>query len=201
MLSNGVDFDRNALYAFDFVYQNMRIAESGITENAVHSITEEPLDISISLLLYLGFRRCYCESWQKWTIHKLRQCGRQGILDGHAFANTLENLYLLQTRAALQNTNSPLGVGPLSRRILPLLMPKDDDDRLVAYYFTQATPSTKQSDIVLRVVGRASWKQDDLGNMTDVKFDLLEGATVMDVSTLVQQHYDSWSQPAVWTIR
>ncbi|UKZ47996.1 hypothetical protein TrVGV298_002232 [Trichoderma virens] len=135
MLSNGHDLDRNALCAFHFVYQNLRIAE-GLSIATMED--NENIDINISLLLYLGFRRCYSRAWQKWTIQKLRQCGQQGLLDGSAFANTLENIYHLQLRADLRSNcilePSYDVTGLLSARILPLLQPKDESDRLVAYY-------------------------------------------------------------------
>ncbi|KAL6835767.1 hypothetical protein J3E69DRAFT_319457 [Trichoderma sp. SZMC 28015] len=181
MLSSGHDLDRNALCAFHYVYQNMRIAE-GLAATTLQE--NENIDINISLLLYLGFRRCYSREWQTWTIQKLRQCGQQGLLDGSAFANTLENIYHLQLRAELQSnyaikpTYNTTGV--LHSRILPLIQPKDESDRWVAYYL-RPTDSLDHEDITLCIIARATWKQDKRGNMTSVQFDFYDDLAVADV--------------------
>lgn len=191
MLSDGPNADRNAQCAFHFVYQNLRIAE-GLTVAALEE--NENIDISISLLLYLGFRRCYSGAWQKWTIQKLRQCGRQGLLDGSAFANTLENMYHLQLRAEL-HSNSVLkpsydSTGLLRARILPLLQPRDDDDKLVAYYL-KPVAAAGYEDMLLHVIARATWKQDKLGSMVSVSFDFYDDPTVVDAD--MAKCY-SWSE-------
>ncbi|KAL7948169.1 hypothetical protein V8C42DRAFT_343128 [Trichoderma barbatum] len=191
MLSNGPNLDRNALYAFHYVYQNMRIAE-GLTAPALKE--NENIDITISLLLYLGFRRCYSKAWQKWTIQKLRQCGQQGLLDGNVFANTLENIYHLQLRSQIRMISTPEPsydrTGLLHTRILPLLQPRDESDRLVAYYLKpRATPN--QGDVVLHIIARATWKQDKLGNMASVQFDFYDDLPAVDGN--VANPYD-WIQ-------
>ncbi|RFU74714.1 hypothetical protein TARUN_7526, partial [Trichoderma arundinaceum] len=184
MLSNDSNFDHNALCTFHFVYQNLRIAEGLTAASNVldRQILNEDIDISISLLLYLGFRRCYSRAWQKWTIQILRQCGRQGLLDGSAFANTLDNLCLLQLRAELQSSSprhkctlapSTCDIGLLHERILPLLQPRDDSDNLVAYYLRHDTVTPGQKDIMLHIIARATWKQDEHGNIISVNFDYL----------------------------
>ncbi|KAL6690539.1 hypothetical protein J3F84DRAFT_388870 [Trichoderma pleuroticola] len=180
MLSNGHDLDRNALCAFHYVYQNLRIAE-GLA--AITLQASENIDINMALLLYLGFRRCYSREWQTWTIQKLRQCGQQGLLDGSAFANTLENTYHLQLRAELQSNYALKPTynttGLLHSRILPLLQPKDESDRWEAYYL-RPTVSLDQEDITLCIIARASWRQDKQGNMASVKFHFYEDLTVAD---------------------
>ncbi|KAL7916647.1 hypothetical protein GGI35DRAFT_47838 [Trichoderma velutinum] len=181
MLSDGHDFDRNALCAFHYVYQNLRIAE-GLTAETLRE--SETVDINISLLLYLGFRRCYSREWQMWTIQKLRRCGQQGLLDGSAFANTLENIYHLQLRAELQS-NSGLKptyntTGLLHSRILPLLQPKDESDRWVAYYL-RPTEHFGHEDMSLCIVARAAWRQDKQGNIASVQFDFYNDLAIADV--------------------
>ncbi|KAL7803932.1 hypothetical protein V8C43DRAFT_266401, partial [Trichoderma afarasin] len=181
MLSNGHDHDRNALCAFHYVYQNLRIAE-GLTAATLQD--SENIDINISLLLYLSFRRCYSRVWQTWTIQKLRQCGQQGLLDGSAFANTLENIYHLQLRAELQSNYALKPTynttGLLHSRILPLLQPKDESDRWVAYYL-RPTTSLDHEDVTLCVIARAAWRQDKRGNMSSVQFDFYDDLAVADV--------------------
>lgn len=166
---------------FEYVYQNLRIAE-GLCAGKMgddYTWSEKP-EINISLLLYLGFRRCYSHDWQMWTIEKLRQCGRQGLLDGHAFANALENLWLLQRRAELRRLAIPSysfpraaygEVGPLHSRIIPLLLPKVGEDQLVAYYFEHDLHDEERNLVTLRPVARACWRQDDSGSVRGVKFD------------------------------
>ncbi|KAJ4865503.1 fungal specific transcription factor domain-containing protein [Trichoderma breve] len=181
MLSNGHDLDRNALCAFHYVYQNLRIAEGLAVATLQDS---ENIDINISLLLYLSFRRCYSREWQTWTIQKLRQCGQQGLLDGSAFANTLENIYHLQLRAELQSNYALKSAyhttGPLHSRILPLLQPKDERDRWIAYYL-RPTASLGHEDVALCVIARATWGQDKRGDMFSVQFDFYDDLAVADV--------------------
>lgn len=181
MLSNGHDPDRNALCAFHYVYQNLRIAE-GLTAATLQD--SKNIDINISLLIYLGFRRCYSREWQAWTIQKLRQCGQQGLLDGSAFANALENICHLKLRAELQSNyaSGPTynATGLLHLRILPLLQPKDESDRWVAYYL-RPTANLDHEDITLCIVARATWRQDKQGNMASVKFDFYDDLAVADV--------------------
>ncbi|PNP58302.1 hypothetical protein THARTR1_01817 [Trichoderma harzianum] len=180
MLSNGHDPDRNALCAFHYVYQNLRIAEGLTTATSRES---ENIDINMSLLLYLGFRRCYFREWQTWTIQKLRRYGQQGLLDGSAFANTLENTYHLQLRAELQSNYALKPTynttGLLHSRILPLLQPKDESDRWVAYYL-RPTVSLDQEDITLCIIARAAWRQEKQGNMASVKFNFYDDLAVAD---------------------
>ncbi|KAF3065490.1 hypothetical protein CFAM422_009583 [Trichoderma lentiforme] len=181
MLSNGQDLDRNALCAFHYVYQNLRIAE-GLTAATIQE--SENIDINMSLLLYLGFRRCYSREWQTWTIQKLRQCGQQGLLDGSAFANTLENIYHLQLRAELQSNYAMKPTynttGLLHSRILPLLQPKDESDKWVAYYL-RPTANLDHEDVTLCIIARASWRQDKRGNMASVQFNFYDDLAVADV--------------------
>lgn len=173
-----------ALYetdVFRFVYQNLRIAAGLYSDNAAQNSAapREAFDVSMSLLLYLGFRRCYSTAWQNWTICKLRQCGRQGLLDGHAFANALENLCQLQLRANIrlattQHVTEAHGIGPLQGRIVPLLLPRNDDGKLSAYYLQPENDIAGQGDIVLQVIAKAVWEQDDVGRMIKVKFDFYD---------------------------
>jgi hypothetical protein len=192
MLSNGPNVDRNAICAFHFVYQNLRIAQ-GLNVAALNE--NENVDINISLLLYLGFRRCYSGLWQKWTIQKLRQCGRQGLLDGSAFANTLENIYHVQLRAELQSDSTLMpsddSAGLLHTRILPLLQPRDDSDKLVAYYLKPTVATPGQEDVVLRRIARATWKQDKFGNIATVNFEFYDVSAIIDDDT---PKFHDWNQ-------
>ncbi|KAM0255497.1 hypothetical protein ACHAQJ_005728 [Trichoderma viride] len=195
MLSNGPNVDRNAICAFHFVYQNLRIAQ-GLNVEALDE--HENIDISTSLLLYLGFRRCYSDSWQKWTVQKLRQCGRQGLLDGSAFANTLENMYHVQLRAELQsnNTRTPSddNTGLLHTRTLPLLQPRDDSDNLVAYYLKPTVAIPGQEDVILRTIARVTWKQDKFGNIATVNFEFYDDFAVIGADTPKFQGWNPLSE-------
>lgn len=171
MLSAHEEYKNEEAKVFWYVYQNLCIAESLTTANDNKANFVQDLDIGICLPLYLGFRRCYSESWQRWTISKLLQIGQEGLYDGHAFANTLQILRQVQAKLEMSvytNTgcaSSPLG--PLNERIVPLLLPKDDDGTFHAYF---AKPLTGNLDSAtkLPVAAKASWTTNTSGNIVNL---------------------------------
>jgi len=210
MLACSTGLSRYESDVFRPVYQNLRIAAGLYPDNATlvtSAVPREAFDVSLSLLLYLGFRRCYSTSWQNWTICKLRQCGRQGLLDGHAFANALENLGNLQLRAnirsaATKSAPEPHGLlGSLQSRIIPLLLPRGEDGRLSAFYLQpEGGHFAGQHDIALQVIAKAIWEQDDVGCMINVKFDFYDCPGKSDTNHFARHDLQSASSTPPYII-
>ncbi|KAH8812390.1 hypothetical protein F5884DRAFT_750700 [Xylogone sp. PMI_703] len=160
--------------AFPLVYQNLRIAEGlrslrgreklSAVKGCEHDSSDH-IDMNMTLFLFLGARRCYCDRWQKWTISALHSIGRHGLFDGCAFANAVEILCQLQTRAELEVCDQSLSQGRLGwlrTRIIPLLMPASDNGKHIAFYF-QRHDTIKDG---IHIVAQATWEQNISGKIS-----------------------------------
>ena len=79
-------------------------------------------------------------AWQKWAIAALQSKGGDGFYNGFTAANTLDIMALLEDMTHDGNTkklcNSGMDsyLGSIRDRIIPVLMPRGDDDEVLAFY-------------------------------------------------------------------
>lgn len=170
--------------SFNSVYQNLRICQGLLYKSEGQETDEyayrpcDSLDMGISMFLYHGARRCFSTHWQQWTITALHSIGREGLSNAHAFANTLEIMARLesvspQNTVSSQNnipaTKSPLG--HLCDRLIPIMMPKGEEGGYLAYFLRYGATEEVGDESLIRIVGLASWRQDDEGNMLGLEID------------------------------
>jgi hypothetical protein len=170
--SNGSEAENHEEAAFRYVYQNFRIIEGLWPECGIQGRVDtgeyrptDTVDVSITHLLYLGVRGCFSTSWQRWTIAKMRSIGREGLFDGHAFANTIDIMCQLQVQEE-QSTKSSSPLGHLRDRFIPMLTPPED--AYIAYYMKFQMNKNAKDDSSLQVVARAKWEQDEDGSIENL---------------------------------
>ena len=168
--------------SYNTVYQNMRICadlldkhgEQGLDDRAYKPC--DSLDMGISIFLYHGARRCFSVEWQRWVITALHTIGREGLSNAHALAKTLEIMVLLEKKASwdasadnsIDSMKQPLGL--LCNRTVPVTIPKDDGLH-EAYFLRYGTAEQDGDESLIRLIGLASWRQDDAGNVAELKID------------------------------
>lgn len=161
---------------FRLAYQNMRICV-GLIQGSYKPV--EALNMGISIYLYHGARRCFSPAWQQWTISALRsdRLRREGLSNGHAFANTLDIMnqvqFSRQSDMPSPSSNDPYKspLGSIRDRLVPMLMPRGDDGRFTAFYLRYGTSAEDSDERTVRVLARASWEQDGIGSMMSLKLD------------------------------
>jgi hypothetical protein len=180
------------LEAFSLVYQTLCICEGLINRTDQWSAkVYKPCDavcMGISVYLYHGARRCYSLAWQQYIVAALRSIGHEGLSNGHSLANTLEVMCQLETeshhRIPFADSdyllNSPLG--SIRNRLIPLLMPRGEDDQLLAYYLRFGTEEAEGDERTLRAIAKATWKQEHSGIMESLRVSMYNSATVRDLS-------------------
>lgn len=166
------------LEAFDLVYENLRIA-AGLIER--HKNWEnsgspyKPCDaVSMGIITFLahGARRCFSSRWQKWTISALRQIGREGLSNGHTAANIVEILRILEANANYGNADmDDVYLGPIGKRVMPLLMPRGQGDQHMAFYLRHGLAQFDGDDASIQVVAKASWRQESDGTMHSLNLE------------------------------
>lgn len=169
---------------YNLVYRNMRIAASLIEKHDHWQKERNPykpcdaISLGISLYLYHGARRCFSLSWQKWTIGALRSIGREGLANGFSNANTLEVMCDLEGRMRRSVSGMDLdeneAMGPLRGRMAPLLMPRGEDDQILAFYLRYGHDEVDDDETAVQVVARAVWTEHYDGQMEDLKLDIYE---------------------------
>ena len=186
------DFDPLAreIESFNSIYQILRISSGLLSERTKHGLVDhgyrpcESLDVGISMFLYQGARRCFSLNWQRWIVTALHSIGREGLLNAHSFANALEIMAPLQ-RVVLEASNvakkSPLG--HLNDRLIPVVLPRGEKGEYVAYFLRYGVTKNDSDEDFIRVVGMASWRQDDLGNMLELQSE----AAVKKISSQHEQ--------------
>lgn len=164
--------------AFNLVYQSLCLA-AGLIECHNSGSPYKPCDAlsaGISIYLYHGLRRSYSQAWQQWTIGALRSIGREGLSNGYTNANALEIMCQLEAKMQRQHQSLP-GESPLGHirdRLIPLLVPRGDDDRALAFYLRYGNLEIDGDERAIQVVAKATWKQDITGVMDSVKLDVYE---------------------------
>ncbi|KUJ14113.1 uncharacterized protein LY89DRAFT_651193 [Mollisia scopiformis] len=174
---------------YNLVYKNMRIAAALIEKHADWRSPKNPykpcdaISLGISLYLYHGARRCFSLAWQKWTILALRMIGREGLSNGFTNANTLEVMCDLETRmkrgtsrGLLMDVDENSGLGSIRERLAPLLMPRGEDDQMLAFYLRFGNEEADGDEGAVQVVARATWTETFGGQMEDLKLDIYESA-------------------------
>ena len=179
--------------SFNSVYQNLRIC-SGLLYKCEGQETDEyayrpcdSLDMGISMFLYHGARRSFSTDWQEWTITALHSIGREGLSNAHAFANTLEIMAPLESvspqnilsKNSMSATKSPLG--HICDRLIPVVIPKGEEGGYLAYFLRYGATEEDNDESLIRIVGLASWRQDDEGNVLGLGIDpAVRGITSQD---------------------
>lgn len=178
--------------AFNLVYQNLCISAGLVyKDNGQALINYKPcdaLDMGISMFLYHGARRCFSLDWQQWTMAALRSIGREGLSNAHASANTLEIMCTMETtspqnlstESSIPPTKSPLG--SIRDRLVPVLMPRADDNQFLAYFLRYGATDADSDERIVRIVGRATWKQDESGTMQSLEVNTYHSADARAIS-------------------
>ncbi|MCJ1472067.1 hypothetical protein MMC13_000712 [Lambiella insularis] len=169
--------------SFNSVYQNLRIC-SGLLYKCEGQETDEYaykpcdcLDTGISMFLYHGTPRCFSTDWQQWTMTALHSIGREGLLNAHAFANTLEIMAQLESVSSqnVLSKNSILAtkssLGRICDRLVPVVMPKGEEGGYLAYFLRYGATEENSDESLIRIVGLANWRQDDEGGMLGLEID------------------------------
>jgi hypothetical protein len=164
---------------FRIAYQNLRICAGLLNLGGQGQISSnykpcEALNMGISMFLYHGARRCFSLDWQKWTIDALRAVGREGLSNGHVYANTLVVMRQVQStlncnvsEGHIDRSTAPLG--SIRDRLVPMLMPQGDDGLLTTFYLRYGIAEDDTEESVVRVLAGATWKQDESGGMVSLK--------------------------------
>lgn len=171
--------------AFNLVYQSLCITAGLIvSHNKQSGSPYKPCDAistGISIYLYHGLRRSFLSAWQEWTIAALRSIGREGLSNGFTGANTLEIMCQLEAKMQYHREMQPAStgyspVGHIRDRLIPLLLPRGDDDQLLAFYLRYGNAEVDGDERAIQVVAKATWKQDAVGTMRSLKLDVYDSA-------------------------
>ena len=168
--------------SYNSVYQNMRICAGLLNKHRKQELEEyayrpcDSLDSGISVFLYHGAHRCFSAEWQQWTIAALHSIGREGLSNAHALAKTLEIMALVEkkspqdvyTDSGVESIKLPLG--PICERTIPVTIPKEEGG-YEAYFLRYGTVEQDGDENLIRLIGMASWMQDDAGNVMELKID------------------------------
>jgi len=188
--TNDPDPAARELEAFKLVYQTLCIT-AGLIDKHKNKLYKpcDAISVGISTYLYHGTRRCFSSAWQKWTIAALRSIGREGLSNGFTLANTVETMCQLEARMRHENitcltqlrndaVNSPLG--PINDRLIPLLMPHEDDNQLLAFYLRYGNTETDRDEQAIQVVAKALWTEDINGTVKSMKLNAYESSVAGD---------------------
>ena len=208
---NTVAKDSCEYEAFSLTYNNLRLAAALLAPTQpdifIHS-GQTPwsctsLDPGISIPLFLGARRCFDVSWRQYTIDVLHTLGRVGLCDGHALANCLMAVSLVDASYAacdpdltLDTQLSPLG--RLNERTIPLLMPTlFDEGTIEAFYLRHGMGFSG-------AVAKTTWRQGPDGACFDLEMEWFnkqqreeadrDTAAEQDVDTEPVDPLDDWKK-------
>jgi hypothetical protein len=164
--------------AFNLAYRNICISASLIYKDSERRPSNynpcDTIDLGISIFLYHGARRCFSMEWLQWTMEALRSIGREGLCNAYAAANTIEIMRVIDTaekphQLSFQCSNTQAApLGWLHDRIIPLLMPRREDSRYLAYYLRYGATESDNSERTIRIVGQATWTQNESGTIKSV---------------------------------
>lgn len=191
--------------AFNAVYQILRVT-SGLLYQERQATDEyaykpcDSLDTGISIFLYHGARRCFSIDWQKWIITALRSIGQEGLSNAHSLANTLEIMApleeVLQQNVLSKNDilaiKSPLG--HIRDRLVPIVMPKDEGGGFLAYFLRYGATEEDSDESIIRLVGQATWRQDDEGNVLKLEVNTAAGGIVSPIKEGDVNIFDAWRE-------
>jgi hypothetical protein len=170
--------------AYNLVYQNL-----SLTAGLLESHNKQPgspykscdaISMGISMYIYHGTRRSFSLEWQKWGIAALRSIGREGLFNGFTGANSLDIMCQLEAQLQHHHTSQLLaspGSSPLGNtrdRLIPLLLPRGDDDQVLAFYLRYGNSEMVGDERAIQVVAKATWKEDALGIMNSLKLNVYD---------------------------
>jgi hypothetical protein len=163
------DFEASNLF-----YQTFCIAAGLIEREKYHERSINPyrpcdaVSIGISIFIFQGASRCFSMAWRNWTVDALRVIGREGLSNGFTWANTIEIMSKLETGNAGQISDAAVysALGSLRYRLIPLLMPRGDDDKHVAFYFRER-PEPDVAKNYVHVSAKAMWTENTFDGSVD----------------------------------
>ena len=83
------------------------------------------------------------------------------------------------SKNSIPATKSPLG--HICDRLVPVVMPKGEEGGYLAYFLRYGATEEDSDESLIRIVGLASWRQDDEGNMLGLEIDpAVRGITSLD---------------------
>jgi hypothetical protein len=184
--------------AFYLTYQTLCISEGLLGQNKEPSETYSPYDdigSGISSSLYRGAQFCFSRTWQRWIIAALRSLGHKGLYGGHVLANTLEIATSLGAASHHQftddesNDSSDFYLGPIHNRLVPVLMPRGENDYFLAYFLRYDTTKgvEEADDTNSRIIATATWRQELSGVMQDLNIKMNNSTIAKDLSLLENQ--------------
>ena len=192
--------------AFNLSYQTLCIAAGLIERQKYHERSINPykpcdaVSIGISIFIFQGACRCFSLAWRNWTVDALRVIGREGLSNGFTWANTIEIMSKLETGNADQICDAAVysALGSLRYRLIPLLMPRGDDDKHVAFYFRER-PEPEVAENYVHVSAKAIWTEDILdGSVDSVKLEVydpvLSGFPILPNKPEALELLSSWRQ-------
>lgn len=65
-------------------------------------------------------------------------------------------------------------LGSIRDRLIPLLMPRGDDDLLLAFYLRYGDREVVGDEEVVQVIAKATWKEDNVGTILSLKLDVYD---------------------------
>jgi len=187
--------------AYHLGYQNLCIA-AGLVERHKNQDASQykPCDSvtsGITTSLYHGFNRCFSSAWQKWTIFALRSIGREGLTNGFASANTLEIMCGLDASNHV-NLGSNSYLGPLNERLIPLLLPRLEGGKRIAFYLRYGTEELGGDEREIQVAAKATWTQNADGNMEALNIDVYDpemiGKLTLQKRPQSLELFEAWRQ-------
>ncbi|TVY81661.1 Transcriptional regulatory protein moc3 [Lachnellula suecica] len=221
--NNSVDREHEA---FKLAYQSLCIA-AGLIERHKESLYKpcDAISMGISVVLYHGARRCYSAPWQEWTVSALRSIGREGLSNGFTSANTLETMFQLEekmrgnryTQQSITGADSPLG--PIRDRLIPLLLPRGEDEQLLVFYLRYGNIEADGDERAIQAVAKATnseeevrcgfsntnddhlkWREDAIGTISSRILDVYDPSLAAELGVPptegreVLQLFSTWRQ-------
>lgn len=192
--------------AYNYVYQNMCIASGLLYRDPGQGTYDydykpcDSIDMGISLFLYNAARRCFSAEWQEWTQAALHAIGQEGLSNAHSLANTLAIMRPLEkilpqnvlSKDSILRTKSPLG--HIRDRLVPTLKPVGDEGGFSAHFLRYGATEEDSDESVIRIVGRASWRQDDEGNILGLEIDSTAGGNASLDEDKDEDGFRAWKE-------
>ncbi|TVY89708.1 Transcriptional regulatory protein [Lachnellula willkommii] len=201
--TNDPDPAARELEAFKLVYETLRIA-AGLIEKHKESLYKpcDAISVGISTYLYHSVRRCFSSAWQEWTIAALRSIGREGLSNGFTLANTLETMCELEARIRHDNVTPSCNVvvksplGPINGRLIPLLLPHEENSQLLAFYLRYGNTEYDHDEQAVQVVAKATWTEDISGTVKSMNLEAYKSTAAGDLGVTTRPQavelFHSW---------
>ena len=132
-------------------------------------------------------------------MEALRAIGREGLSNGFTWANTIAIMDRLETGNAdeLSNVTIQSALGSLRYRVIPLLMPRGDNEYHVAFYFRER-PDIEVVDDAVHVSAKAMWTENLDGSINSLKLEVYDpvfsGFPIIREKPEALDLFSSWRQ-------